>query len=105
MGTTWIFGFLAIREVKFAFQLIFCVLNAFQGFFLFLLFVTREAKVRHGWKQLCGCLDSKESPPNSSTQGKKTKKESFETSPVSDKEFFKISTASDEKVAGNGVEA
>ena len=46
LGITWIFGFLAIDEATFAFQLLFCLFNAFQGFIVFLLFCLRQEDVR-----------------------------------------------------------
>ncbi|XP_022088889.1 uncharacterized protein LOC110978300 isoform X3 [Acanthaster planci] len=46
MGLTWCFGFLAINEAAFAFQLIFCLANSFQGVFVFILFCVRREEVR-----------------------------------------------------------
>ena len=46
MGLTWVFGFFAIEDAKFAFTLIFCLCNSFQGLVLFLLFCARQEDVR-----------------------------------------------------------
>ena len=46
MGLTWVFGFFAIEDAKFAFSLIFCLCNSFQGVVIFLLFCVRQDDVR-----------------------------------------------------------
>ncbi|XP_022106250.1 adhesion G-protein coupled receptor G2-like [Acanthaster planci] len=46
LGLTWCFGFLAINEAAFAFQLIFCLANSFQGVVVFILFCVRREEVR-----------------------------------------------------------
>lgn len=48
-GLTWSIGFFAIRDATFAVSIAFSVLNAFQGFFLFLIFGVREREVRKFW--------------------------------------------------------
>ncbi|XP_033728060.1 uncharacterized protein LOC117317366 isoform X2 [Pecten maximus] len=53
LGITWIFGYLAIEDARIPFQYIFTVCNAFQGFFIFLLFITRDPQVRKQWKDMC----------------------------------------------------
>ena len=53
LGLTWIFGFLTIidnRQSSLAFQVLFCLFNSLQGFFLFLLFCVRSEEVRNVWK-------------------------------------------------------
>ena len=47
-GLTWIFGFLAIDGARVIFHYVFAILNAFQGFFIFLLFTAREKQVSYG---------------------------------------------------------
>ncbi|KAK3852889.1 hypothetical protein Pcinc_040533 [Petrolisthes cinctipes] len=37
LGFTWFFGMLAVGEVRLVFSYLFCIFNAFQGIFLFLL--------------------------------------------------------------------
>ena len=46
MGLTWVFGFLAIGRAKFAFSLLFCVCNSFQGVAVFALFCLRQPDVK-----------------------------------------------------------
>ncbi|XP_022106239.1 adhesion G protein-coupled receptor A2-like isoform X2 [Acanthaster planci] len=57
LGLTWCFGFLAINEAVFAFQLIFCLANSFQGVAVFIMFCVRREEVRTGiapyMKRLC----------------------------------------------------
>ncbi|XP_033125662.1 adhesion G-protein coupled receptor G6-like [Anneissia japonica] len=56
LGLTWIFGFLAIDAsdtVRDLFQLMFCVCNSLQGFFVFLLFCVRRRDVRNSWAHFC----------------------------------------------------
>ncbi|KAK3105819.1 hypothetical protein FSP39_006407 [Pinctada imbricata] len=53
LGLTWIFGFLSIYDARLPFQYIFTILNVFQGFFIFILFVAREKAFRDGFKKVC----------------------------------------------------
>ncbi|KAK3595406.1 hypothetical protein CHS0354_008838 [Potamilus streckersoni] len=53
LGLTWIFGVVALGGAKVVFQYIFVILNAFQGFFIFLLFTAREKQVRDQWARFC----------------------------------------------------
>ena len=50
LGLTWVFGFLAIDEATFIFQLLFCVFNSIQGLLVFFLFCLRSQDVRKAWK-------------------------------------------------------
>lgn len=45
-GITWLFGILAIGELKLIFQYLFCITNAFQGFIIFILYCLTDRKVR-----------------------------------------------------------
>ena len=61
LGLTWLFGLFAVGEATYAFQLIFCIFNAFQGFIIFILYtirnpiVMKEIKTRlAAW---CGCVE------------------------------------------------
>ena len=47
------FGYLAIADARLPFQYIFTILNSFQGFFIFILFVVRKKKVRDQWYIIC----------------------------------------------------
>ncbi|KAL3855925.1 hypothetical protein ACJMK2_015264 [Sinanodonta woodiana] len=53
LGLTWVFGFMAVEEARVGFMYVFAFLNAFQGFFVFILFTAREKQVRQSWLQLC----------------------------------------------------
>ncbi|KAK3594308.1 hypothetical protein CHS0354_018972 [Potamilus streckersoni] len=53
LGLTWIFGVIALGGAKLTFQYIFVILNAFQGFFIFLLFTAREKQIRDQWIRFC----------------------------------------------------
>ena len=50
MGTTWIVGLFAIGKLTLAFQIIFCVLNTLQGFFIFVFYCARIKDVPDEWK-------------------------------------------------------
>ena len=51
MGTTWIIGLFAVGKLTLAFQIIFCVLNTLQGFFIFVFYCARIKDVRDEWKR------------------------------------------------------
>ena len=51
-GVTWIFAAFTVREASLVFQIIFAVLNSFQGFFIFLFFCALSRDVRQLWMQL-----------------------------------------------------
>ena len=63
LGITWIFGFLAIDEVRFAFQLIFCICNSFQGVLIFILFCLAQRDVRKLLAGKCCARSSSQSRP------------------------------------------
>ncbi|XP_072032041.1 adhesion G-protein coupled receptor G2-like isoform X1 [Amphiura filiformis] len=61
LGITWVFGFLAIEEARFAFQLFFCICNSFQGVLIFILFCFGQKDVR---KIICArCFSEPPSQP------------------------------------------
>ena len=45
-GITWLFGILAIGELRLIFQYLFCITNSFQGFMIFILYCLTDRKVR-----------------------------------------------------------
>ena len=51
MGTTWIVGLFAVGELTLTFQIIFCVFNSIQGFFIFVFYCARNQDVQNEWKQ------------------------------------------------------
>ena len=63
LGITWIFGFLAVDEVRFVFQLIFCICNSFQGVMIFVLFCLAQRDVRKLLAQKCCSGPSSQSRP------------------------------------------
>ncbi|XP_053386553.1 uncharacterized protein LOC123538400 [Mercenaria mercenaria] len=68
LGLTWVFGFLTVDSTRIVFHYLFAIFNAFQGFFIFLLFTSREKQIRKAWRKLC----CKASPYKSTTSGSGT---------------------------------
>ena len=59
-GLTWLFGALTVTgfgdsRASTAFQVLFVILNAFQGFFIFLFFCVFSKDVRDSWLELLSC--------------------------------------------------
>ncbi|XP_043202709.1 uncharacterized protein LOC122370838 [Amphibalanus amphitrite] len=52
LGLAWIFGFLAVREGRLVFALLFCICSTLQGFAVFLLMVAGEGGVWTLWHAL-----------------------------------------------------
>ena len=94
MGLTWVFGFFAVGDAGFAFSLIFCLCNSFQGFVVFLLFCLRQEDVRRTIRPYFGFIlgrsgDSRgrRSQPPSSTGLSPTSKSPPSTSYYSATDF------------------
>ena len=51
LGTTWIFGILAIGDLRYFFQFLFSVFNSFQGCFIFLFYTVQNTEARKHWKR------------------------------------------------------
>ena len=51
MGTTWIVGFFAVGKLTLSFEVIFCIFNSLQGFFIFIFYCARVKDVREEWKR------------------------------------------------------
>lgn len=66
LGFTWIFGLLAVCQIRIVFSYLFCIFNTLQGFLLFLFHVFRERSARKCWKDFLSVLTH---DPVSSTQG------------------------------------
>ncbi|XP_071944826.1 adhesion G-protein coupled receptor G2-like [Antedon mediterranea] len=49
MGMTWLIGFFAIGSASEIVQLLFCILNSFQGFFIFVMYCFRSKDIRRFW--------------------------------------------------------
>ena len=54
LGTTWIFGVLAIGDLRDMFQWLFCIFNSLQGFFIFIFYCLRNAEARKSWGRFLG---------------------------------------------------
>ncbi|XP_076337719.1 uncharacterized protein LOC143239936 isoform X2 [Tachypleus tridentatus] len=52
LGITWVFGALAVGEVKLVFQYVFCIANSLQGFLIFLVRCLQFPEARNAWIQL-----------------------------------------------------
>ena len=58
-GLTWIFGALTIVKADQAFQIVFTLINSFQGFLIFIFFCALKKEVRLSWLQLLRPRDKK----------------------------------------------
>ena len=70
-GLTWLFGALTVTgfgsvTASFAFQVLFVICNAFQGFFIFLFFCAFNKDARDLWLELLSCGRYKSKPFRSS---------------------------------------
>eukprot|EP00731_Ephydatia_muelleri_P009410 Em0004g1748a len=51
-GLTWIFGALTIMKAAPTFQIVFTLLNSFQGFLIFIIFCVLKKEIRSSWTQI-----------------------------------------------------
>ena len=58
LGTAWIFGVLAIGDMRDFFQWLFCIFNSLQGMFIFLFYTVRNAEARKQWRKVFGLHQS-----------------------------------------------
>lgn len=70
-GLTWFIGFFAIRDATFAVSVAFATLNAFQGFFIFLLFALREKAILQLWAAPCIGLKKVQSSKSTSASSRR----------------------------------
>ena len=56
LGITWIFGLLAVGQATYVFMLLFDILNAFQGFIIFVAFTVRNPIVKEEISKRLNCL-------------------------------------------------
>ncbi|XP_071850648.1 adhesion G-protein coupled receptor G2-like [Apostichopus japonicus] len=70
-GLTWFIGFFAIRDATFAVSVAFAALNAFQGFFIFLLFALREKAILQLWAAPCIGLKKIQSSKSASASSRR----------------------------------
>ncbi|XP_067127041.1 adhesion G protein-coupled receptor E1-like isoform X1 [Centruroides vittatus] len=52
LGITWVFGALAVKQLKLIFQYIFCIANSLQGLLIFIVRCLLYPEARCAWKQL-----------------------------------------------------
>ncbi|XP_072179699.1 uncharacterized protein [Diadema setosum] len=55
LGLTWVFGFLAIGDARFVFNVLFLVFNSLQGLGFFFMFGLRQKAIRDHWLRLLCC--------------------------------------------------
>ncbi|CAI9723769.1 adhesion G protein-coupled receptor E1-like [Octopus vulgaris] len=67
LGVTWLFGPLAVNEIKLVFNYLFCILNSLQGFFIFVFRCLLNPEAKMAWIQLIkmGTLKKKKGPRKS----------------------------------------
>ena len=53
LGMTWVFALLAVGNLKYMFQLLFCVFNSLQGFFIFVMYTSAAEPVRSVLRKYC----------------------------------------------------
>ena len=58
LGTAWVFGVLAIGDMRDFFQWLFCIFNSLQGMFIFLFYTVRNAEARKQWRKVFGLHQS-----------------------------------------------
>ena len=46
LGLSWILAIFAVKDAEYTFQLLFCIFNSLQGFFIFVLYAFSSAIVR-----------------------------------------------------------
>merc|ERR1712180_20200 len=46
LGITWVFGLFAVGQLTYTFQLLFCIFNSLQGFFIFLFYTVYSEVLR-----------------------------------------------------------
>ena len=68
LGTTWVFGILAIGDLRYFFQCLFCVFNSLQGCFIFLFYTVRNTEARKHWKRALRLQQSRSYSTKSSTR-------------------------------------
>lgn len=52
LGITWVFGALAVKQLKLVFQYVFCIANSLQGLLIFIVRCLLYPEARCAWKQL-----------------------------------------------------
>ena len=96
-GLTWLIGALTIigfadSRASTALQILFVILNASQGFFIFLFFCVLSKDARKSWLELMPCVQHKAKPVRSSQASKSILKAETFTSAVFSKSEYNSST-------------
>lgn len=66
MGTTWVVGLFAVDVLTVPMQVIFCVLNSLQGFFIFIFYCVRNNDARKQWRKALGIKETSASKSSTS---------------------------------------
>ncbi|XP_038053898.1 uncharacterized protein LOC119726314 [Patiria miniata] len=70
MGLTWSIGYLnLVQAISFPVQLVFCLLNTLQGYFIFMFYGVRRAEVRKQWRSFFSFTLQSETAQHSSSEG------------------------------------
>uniref|UniRef100_A0A7M5X0H9 Uncharacterized protein n=2 Tax=Clytia hemisphaerica TaxID=252671 RepID=A0A7M5X0H9_9CNID len=59
LGLTWIFGVLAVGDLRDFFQYLFTIFNSLQGFFIFFFYTLRNPEAKKNWLITLGLRDEK----------------------------------------------
>ena len=59
LGLTWIFGVLAVGDLRDFFQYLFTIFNSLQGFFIFFFYTLRNPEVKKAWMIALGLREEK----------------------------------------------
>ena len=65
MGTTWIVGLFAVDVLTIPMQILFCIFNSLQGFFIFIFYCVRNKDARKQWKKTLGIKSTEDSRSSS----------------------------------------
>ena len=65
MGTTWIIGLFAVDVLTIPMQVLFCILNSLQGFFIFIFYCARNKDAKKQWMDTLGSRSADESKSSS----------------------------------------
>ena len=80
MGTTWIIGLFAVDVLTIPMQILFCIFNSFQGFFIFIFYCVRNKDAKKQWMETFGSKSTEESKSSSTGFHKnKTGKDSVDS--------------------------
>ena len=65
MGTTWIIGLFAIDVLTVPMQILFCIFNSLQGFFIFIFYCARNKDAKRQWIEIFGSKSADDSKSSS----------------------------------------